>query len=243
VRAERGTVRVKRAVNRGSSALAVDFKFSSHRSIIHEIEAIIEPARDTLSQHPHRKQSGRLLVLPHSGLPQQTCVTAIPRADDLAGQSSKRASAQQQLRDNIDESTRISTYNDLPVIVSASEDGVPGTDSDEGHLREGVRGVARGTSKLFIHRVAIRVGAPPRDRRQGARHHRKSRATRALARTEVVKLNARLVLNNADTGVDIPDQACHHRPVQVKTGSRTSSRTRTLLSRWPSWRVSSPSRG
>ena len=88
--------------------------------------------------------------------------------------------------------------------------------------------------KRFIHWVAI--GAPRRDRRQGLRPHRKSRATRGHARTGVVKLSARLVLNNA--GAD----GCSSRssfPPLVKTGSRTSSRTRTFLSRWPSWRVSS----
>jgi hypothetical protein len=49
---------IKRAVTRGSNA--GDFKFSSYMSILHEIEQGVRP---------HRKASGRLVVLLH--LPQQ----------------------------------------------------------------------------------------------------------------------------------------------------------------------------
>ena len=66
--AERDTV--KRALTRGCNAGA--FKFSSHWSIIHVREQGVRP---------HRKQSGRLVVLPH--LPQAS-VTAIPRAGQLS---------------------------------------------------------------------------------------------------------------------------------------------------------------
>ncbi len=98
MRAERDTL--KRAVKWGCNAGA--FKFSSHRSIIHEIEQGVRP---------HRKQSRSLLAI---GSIVGTSAPCHSKCDcDPEGRAAKHAAAQQQLRDNIDERTRISTYNGL----------------------------------------------------------------------------------------------------------------------------------
>ena len=87
-------------MKRGSNA--VDFKLSSHRSIIHEIEQGVRP---------HRKQSRSLLAI---GSIVGTSAPCHSKCDcDPEGRAAKYAAAQLLLRDNIDERTSISTYNDL----------------------------------------------------------------------------------------------------------------------------------